>query len=356
MVKIMFYKIFRLKHFIIISVLSFVIMLMVFSNIGASGTTLGLKLCASVIIPSLFPYTFAILFLMRLNISSILTPFEKIIKKLFKMNKEMFFVFILSLLGGYPSGAKLVNELYKDKKIDEKTANNMLIFCVNAGPGFVVIAIGNRILNSSSCGLILLFSHITVSLLFALIFKNKNSYTEQKKQSCHTPLTNCFTSSVTDSANTVLNICFYVVLFSVINAYLTEMQGVFYPIKFLSYLTEISSSVNLTRNIYLISFLLGFSGISIWCQIFATANKFKINITKFVLFRVLHGTLSAVLTFALIKVFKPVLPTISNNTSSYFEGHTNTVQLTVALILMIVILIISIENKITCRKIKEDLL
>ena len=350
----MLYKIIKFRDFMIILTVSFLVLLMAFSNIGIKGAKDGLILCATVVIPSLFPYSFTVLFLTRLNISKIFKPLQRLTLKIFNMNVDVFSTFALSFLGGYPSGSKLINELKSSGKINDKTANNLLLFCVNAGPGYIIIAVGNTVLHSNACGIILLTAHILSSFILAFIMKKNTAVSNvtAKDKEIKISTAQAFVSSVGDASESIIGICFFVVLFSVFNEYIIS----FYPIKYLSLFTEVTSAVTQNKNIYLISFLLGFAGLSIWCQILSCAKSIKVNIGKFALFRILHGGLSVTLTYTIIIIFKPAIPTFSSNDIikySFFENHVKT---SVSLSVMLIILIIALENKITCRKIKNDLL
>lgn len=350
----MLYRIIKFKNLLLFCTLVFLGKLMIFSNIGLKGAKDSLLLCAETVVPSLFPFTFAVLFLTRLNISKIFVPFQKITQKIFNMDADLFSVFVLSFLGGYPSGAKLISELKSNEKINEDTANNMLLFCVNAGPGYILIAVGSTILHSNICGIILLASHILSSIIIALIMKKRTVITKNEKhlKKPRISTVDAFISSVSDAGDAIIKICFFVILFGVFNEYIKS----FYPTKYLSLFTEVTSAVAGNKNIYLISFLLGFSGLSIWCQVLSSARCFKVNTVKFSLFRILHGALSVMLTYITVLIFKPAVPTFSSNDIIKYSFFENPVKITIALVLMLVILIITIENKITCRKIKNDLL
>ena len=352
----MLYKTLKFKYLIFIILLCFLAALTLFSSVGTKGAQTGLKVCATVIIPSFFPYTFAVIFLSNLGVSNIFKPFKRIIKILFNMNTDVFFAFLLSFLGGYPSGAKLINEMHKKGQINADTANNLLLFCVNAGPAFIVIAIGNNILFSNECGIILLASHILSSLFFALLLRRKNTFTICKPSFNEKSISENFVLSVTDAANTVLKICFFVILFSVFNAFIDEFAKTFEYLKVISLFCEVTTAVYSYKNIYFISFILGFAGISIWCQIFAIVKDLKINTLKFILSRLLHGILNCSITYLLIKTFRPEIVVISNNINGIFNSHINTPQVIVCLVIMLILLIISIENKNTCGKIRNDLL
>ncbi len=91
-------------------------------------------------------------------------------------------------------------------------------FCSNAGPAFVVSAVGFGILGNINAGLILLGAQILSSLLIALsssLFeKNKPVYRPMKPSA--TPISLAFVKAVTDSASAMMMLCAFVVVFAVI--------------------------------------------------------------------------------------------------------------------------------------------
>lgn len=314
------------------------ILLIAFSNECAMGVTKGLYISANVIVPSLFPFGVIVLMILRSNI---------------KLLPDTVFVFILSLIGGYPVGAQLIEEIYKKGVITKKGANIMQCYCINAGPAFVISAIGSSVLRSKKLGVLLLLSHILASLIIKFVLSKrlkkeiiKKSTPKEKTCDFNALFCNC----VKDSATSTISICSFIILFSVINAILSQFEF----LKILTYLFEVTSAVTNVKNIYLISFLLGFSGISIWVQIFSVSKQSGIRYFPFVASRIIHGILSTIFTYIAILIFKPNLPTISIETSYLFA--VSRLEIAVSIIILMIVVILSLENKNNSRKKLIDLL
>ena len=71
--------------------------------------------------------------------------------------------------------------------------------------------------------------------------------------------------------------------------------------------------------------------------------------------RILHGMLSAFLTFILIKVFDIAVPTFTNGRKFSFESLYSTPALAVSMVAMSIIFIISLTGKKYNGKILEDI-
>jgi len=159
-----------------------------------------------------------------------------------------------------------------------------------------------------------------------------------------------FVYAANTAADITVDICSFVVLFSVVTAFTDKMQRVkplFYPL-------EITNALTKTHNLYIISFLLGFGGICIWFQIFSVGKELKIEIKSFALMRILHGAISTVVTALLLEIHIIAAPTFSNNKSFVAEAFVSGKTLGVSLIVMAVIFIISLSNKEGKIKILEE--
>ena len=334
----------------------FIFLLLISPQYCQNGIATGLLICSNILIPSLFPFTVCILFLLRTNFFSKLYFLDKITNYIFGLPSELFFNFIFSCIGGYPIGAKLKNSSVEDKKISPESAGKMLSFCINAGPSFIITAIGSGILGSKRLGILLFFSHITASLLICLALRN-NKFKIEKTNGDNATINifDNFVLSVSEASVSMITICSYVILFSVINAYINFFSLKFPFLKPIALLLEVTNASTYTNNIYLISFLLGFGGVCIWCQIFSIGKALKIEKIKFILFRIVHGILSALITFLLIKFTKIPLPTFSNQKSFSISVLYSTPSLSLSMIIMCIILLISFTSKKITGKILEDM-
>ena len=94
-----------------------------------------IELCLQVVIPSLLPF-FVLVSLLTSSIHQD-TPSLRPIGKLCGMPRGSENLFIIGLLGGYPTGARAVTQAYKEGRITKEDAQRMLGFCNNAGPAFL---------------------------------------------------------------------------------------------------------------------------------------------------------------------------------------------------------------------------
>ncbi|MBE6781464.1 MAG: hypothetical protein E7540_01900 [Ruminococcaceae bacterium] len=323
----------------------FALCLVVFSSGATAGAIHGLNLCYSVVIPSLFPFMVCSLVLFK---TKILTTFadrlERITLSIFSLDSECFTVFLLSLIGGFPVGAKLIEKLYVDKKISKKTAELMLGFCVNSGPSFIVITVGAGILSNKTLGYILLFSSIISSFLVALIFSRfiRPQPTRFRPKNEKFVISETIIKSTYDATTSIINICSFVVLFSTIIGLIDSYLSSSSIIRNILPLLEITSGIKYySKNIFFISFIIGFAGICVHFQVISSCKTININYFKFFMFRIFHGALCSFCTYILLKIFKISVPTVSINPSLVIEPSRYTIVFGIVFIALSVLFIVS---------------
>ena len=138
--------------------------------------------------------------------------------------------------------------------------------------------------------------------------------------------------------------------------YINQYQKTFPFLSGLKLLLEITAGISSTRNIYLISFLLGFGGLCVWFQIFAISKGLKINYLKFIVCRVFHGGCSMLFTYIFIKIFAVSLPVLSNGKVLEFSHFQSNWAVGFSLIIMGVVFIISLSEKNFTGNIIKDLI
>ena len=331
-------------------------MILVITNprVCTEGSIKGLLLSGRVIIPSLFPFSACVLFVMKSGGLSLLNFAKPFTNRVFHLSPQQFSLMLLSFIGGYPVGAKLLNEAVKSGKLSKENGGIMLNYCVNAGPAFIVLAVGGEILGSKKIGYILLLAHIISSLILSLIFgffiKNDNTASENSAES-FSPADN-FVVSVSDAASAIFSVCAYVILFSTVNEYMSCLSEKILVLKYISPLLEVTNAVTDMRNIVIIAFLLGFAGVSVWCQILSMGKHIKINFVVFTLSRIAHGLLSAVITALILKVFGIAVTVLA---SVKYTPTYSGIALSLSMLSMVIVLIISLFSKKSTGNILKDI-
>ena len=125
------------------------------------------------VFPSLFPFFVLSEILINYGFIELIGElFKPMFEKLFKINGNAAFVFIMSLLSGFPSNAKYAKELYLQNKLTSKEATKILMFSHFSNPLFILGTISITFLNNKKLGLIIMFSQYISNIIIGLIFRN----------------------------------------------------------------------------------------------------------------------------------------------------------------------------------------
>lgn len=325
--------VFNLKKSIFsILIIGFILGLLFFSNSNITAAQNGLNLWATSVVPALFPFFIAIELLYCTNLINILGKYcTKFMKSIFNLSGEAVFPIIMGTISGYPTGAKIVNNLRIDKKISKTEGEHLLAFTNNSGPLFILGTVGISIFSNSKIGIILLLTHIlgafTVGFLFkfwkpnrkTILFQNNNIKNENSN------LGTIIINSISNSINTILNIGGFVVLFSVIisilqtSSLLDLLANILSPLGISktiiqSFFTGILELTNGIKNLSIIgtkkineiivlsAFLLGFGGLSVILQVYSIISKSDLSIKPYIIGKILHGFISAFYTIILLYI------------------------------------------------------
>lgn len=319
--------------------------LIIFNKTVVEGALDGMVICAQRIIPSLFPFTVVAVFLYNGRYIDSLTPKSEAGQK--------FIIFIISCLGGFPIGAKIISEAYNGGRISRTTAENMLCCAINAGPAFCVSVVG-VIYYSNQIGIIIFISSIISALQIYFIF-NKKSELPQTKSRSTVSFTENFVYSVSSAAAAMLSVCAYIVIFSsiinLVDTYFTD--NVFKNV--LLGTLEVTTAVANSKSVYLSCFFIGFSGISIIMQVISLTKCFKPNIIKIIISRILNGLLLTFNAFLLIKIFKIKLDVISNGYLAMPLLSQGNVAFSILFLITCACLIYCIRDKKYSGKLRKDI-
>lgn len=282
-----------------------------------SGISQGLSLCVTAIIPSLFPFIIVSDFLYNSGIiDKALSFFAPFARRALKLTPKMFSVFVLSLIGGFPVGAMLTEELLKRGEIERKQALRMLAFCINAGPAFIITAVGSMMLGSSAIGVMLFFSQVVAGFTVALITARGADVTAEGENANlrNKAYGNIFVSAVQKGGKSIFTICIFIVVFS---AVISVIKGLIFPIlpehelgvilkPILLGVIEVTNGCRevaiLRINPAVICALISFAGLSIIFQVMACTPTVKPSLKYILATRAGHAVISSAVYFVLEKI------------------------------------------------------
>lgn len=294
--------------------LGFATLLFYFPAQASTGVQNGLSLCSSVVLPALFPFTVAAVFLQH---SGLLTPKNTAFHKRkyrFLLSPAEGAIFALSVLGGYPVGARLLENAFKNGSLNKWQALLNLCFCINAGPTFYITVIGLGLFRSAKTGALLLLCNIFSGLVLSLLtrpFVPKTPCTKLEKELTPSPDEN-FVQSVTEASQIMLGLSAFVTFFTTLNSLLDPLLQNIFGKEVLAALLEITGGglklSGITKAPAVFAFFISFGGISVLCQIKFSAKQLAPPFWFLTVGSLLRGGLNALLVFMLSRVFPTALP------------------------------------------------
>ena len=272
------------------------------------------SLCVNNLFPSLIPFMLLSNILIKYNfVNEISDILNSLMTKRFKLNKNCSFIFIMSILSGTPSNAKYIKDLLDNNLINFEDSKKCLNFCHFTNPVFVIGTIGYTFLNNKKIGLIILFCHYISSIIMGLFNKNNNN---PKLDIIHSKLqkTNfirVLKESINDTINTLFLILGIITSCIIITCIINNILSINNNLKFIYGFIEITQGLkylslsNLTIELKSIisSFMISFGGFCIHAQVFSILDNKKIKYYPYLISRIIHGLLSAFLTYFIIRLF-----------------------------------------------------
>lgn len=284
----------------------------------------GLEVWAKILLPAMFPF-FVLTKLFSssgliFDITKVLSP---VTKKIYKSPPITSYVFIMSVITGYPVGSKLIADLYYENKLSKNDAIKALSFCANSGPMFILGSVAIGMFLSPKMGIIIYVSHIIGALLNGLIYRNiKSSDNSQDFDYEVKKIT--FSDSIMQSISSIMLIggvvCFTFVLIEIITSsilfskfvlffehlgvdgqiFTAILSGIFEITKGCLMLAECNLSF-FSSTLYC-TFIISFGGIATFLQAIAFTKDF-VKPKTFLLQKLTHAICATIICFFILLFF-----------------------------------------------------
>ena len=323
---------------IILSILVLIIILIFVLNpvVYTASVLKGLLLWATALLPALFPFFFLTKIFTELGTVNVIANFlSPLTKKLYNVSGISSYVYIMSIISGYPVGAKLTADLYENKVITKEEAARITTFTSTSGPLFIIGTVGIGMFFSKAAGLIMLLSHYLGALINGLIYRK---YKYDKKISNVKPkiiskeLNTVLADSIYNSIISILIVGGYVAIFYMLIDMLSATLLLQIPKNiFADVLTFFKASpsfseglingiIEITRGCLdlshfrgvslaactaLGSLIISWGGFSIHLQALTFLHKCKISPSFYFLQKLTHAIIALIICVIIIYIFKP---------------------------------------------------
>lgn len=279
------------------------------------------------IFPSLFP--FFVLSEMLINygfIELVGEVFKPVMNKLFKVRGVSAFIFIMSLVSGFPSNAKYVRELWKNGLITSLEGTKILTFTHFSNPLFILGTISILFLNNKEVGFLILICHYFGNVIIGFFFRNfcpsyeKTSFSlktaiikmHEKRISNSKSFGEVLSNALINTINTLLLVLGVVTVFLIITTIIDNvvnlpsyfqaiLNGVLEMTQGLKYvsLLDIPLKIKGTLSVMFISF----GGFSVHLQLISILSDTEIKYFPFLVARIIHAFVSSTMFYFLFDLW-----------------------------------------------------
>ena len=289
------------------------------------GITDGIRICAQTLVPSLFPFLFLSIFLVRSGACHLLgRPLAPVMRALFGLPGSCAGAVAMSLLGGYPVGVSMAAELYGRGEIDA-----------------TISAVGGGMVGNTRAGVLLYASGAAACALTGIALRlicRRTAPPPQPKDAQQPPaLSDAMAASVSAAVKSMVNICAWVLLFSALGG-LTRLLPLPEPVKLaLTSVLEISSGCAAAAHripLWGLSAMLSFSGICVICQLIPDCRRCGVSAGDLLLSRLIAAVLSGGICALLCRLFPAYVQTSAGFAPLYHAGISVSIPACAALLAM----------------------
>ncbi len=310
------------KYFVIILLLFVIFLQLVFSQLAIESFLDGILIWATKILPALLPF----FILTKLLSYTEFIPFvskklSKITSKLYNVGGVAGYVYFMSIISGYPVGAKITADLYNNQSISARQAIAITSFTSTSGPLFVIGTIGIGLFGSVKLGLVVLVAHFLGALINGLIYRNKQAVATRALTNAGTH--NYLNESVNTSIVSIMSVGGFVALFYMFLQILISINAfdfVSLPMTYIGISKQLTEAVvcglfeittgclmlsqfaDLKLIAIIISGLISFGGFSIHAQAYCFLKEFNMPYLFFFVQKTTHALISILITLLLVIV------------------------------------------------------
>lgn len=269
----------------------------VFPAEAAESIMSSLSLAVRRVVPSLFVFSALAALFARIGL---FTRAGRL-GRLFGLSPACTAVALCGLLCGFPASAVCAHALWESGEADAGEMRAVLPFCSNAGMAFVVGAVGGGMLGSRRAGYMLFLMQTVLSIVFILLFcRSKSAAAMLPVRAKKESLSHALVASVSAAGGAMLAVCAFIAFFGAA----ADMICLVFPSVPPLLRAVICSFFEISRGCaefsgaaefspllrYVgVAFALGFSGVSVACQISERAGEISLSILPYLAKKLIFG-------------------------------------------------------------------
>jgi sporulation integral membrane protein YlbJ len=337
-----------------LSAIALVITLVAHPQTSFEAAVRGLKIWWEVVFPATLPFIVLSEILMGVGVVHFVgVLLEPLMRPLFNVPGTGGFVLTMGFSSGYPVAAKLTTRLREQGSVTREEGERLVSFATTGDPLFVIGAVAIGFFHSEQLGFILAFTHYVSAVIIGLLYRFHAPFETPSKpleknhlplplralQAMHRarlrdgrPFGRLMGEAVQSALQTLLMIGGFIIVFSVIiqlfeaihlTNFLSTILSVFlgpfgFPPAFsqaiISGIFEVTLGAQATSEVpeyvssmwkaAVASAVVSWGGLSVHAQVASILSETDIRVAPYLIARLLHAVLSAVLTFV---CWKPLM-------------------------------------------------
>ncbi len=357
----------NIRSFIFSAIVIFVsVVCIFFYETLKTETANSIRMCVYVIVPSLYGSMILACLITKSRFHIIMGKiFSPLSRYVFKLTPELFSIFILSNISGYPVGAKLLQN--KEIRITDDEYNRCMCFCFSSGPAFIIATVALKLYNSVYTGLIIFISVFFSNIILAFISGIGKPVPVSSHERANVRLdSRIITESINNASSGMMQMCIMIIAFAVFKIIIIE-TGISRILSFTiaeytslslndsrSFILSLLEISNITgfeqnnfNNIPVVAFLLSAGGICTFMQVIAISEN-RINALKFFIYRIIGAFISYFTCSIIIRFFFSDLIV----SASSFQIHSSQYSIFQSVILLIMTILLISQKAIDKSNLK----
>lgn len=294
------------KRIIVLMGFAVCIYMVAFPEIIIKGSKIAIDIWLNSIVPVIMPFFIVAGFLKGIGIC------DSIPVRIYPL--------AMAVLSGYPMGAKIAGDYYREGIIDSRNLYGLLSYSMVTGPAFIIGTVGVSMLGSYKLGVILAVSHYGAAMINGLIFGGfshvKDDRNNLPKSAREIPdYYKVLTDAMLNSFKSVAIILAYIMIFMILCTSLDSF-GLFSLTSNKTLKALIKGFMEMTvgcgsiaggdagemSSLIICSFLISFGGLSVLGQSVSMLNNCAIKGFRLFKIKLSHGILSAIIAFAIFEI------------------------------------------------------
>ena len=271
------------------------IILLAFPEKATIAAAEGLEVALKTVVVSVLPFSIAASAIIYSGKAAHMVRCITPLLKRIKINPYGIIALFMGFLGGYPTGCKIVCDLYRENRISKSSAEKMLAYVNNGGIMFALNVCGRNFFSSQKGGWIIFIASVMGAVASMLIMGRDEWTAVTEEEYKKRPPGAIWGKSIASGGMVILNVmASFIVMYAVMGAVGLEkmpvISGFFEMTKGVMYAGEIKS-------LALGALFFSVGGVGVWLQSSALCGEWDISLKHYFGGKIISGVVAFLITY-----------------------------------------------------------